>query len=54
MYDNLLAGVPTDLCRANATIYGLVAFLYTRDLARSMRVTEQLESGMVGLNRGLV
>jgi succinate-semialdehyde dehydrogenase / glutarate-semialdehyde dehydrogenase len=40
--------------RANATIYGLVAFLYTRDLARGMRVSEQLESGMVGLNRGLV
>jgi succinate-semialdehyde dehydrogenase/glutarate-semialdehyde dehydrogenase len=40
--------------RANATIYGLVAYLYTRDLARGMRVSEQLECGMVGLNRGLV
>ena len=40
--------------RANDTIYGLVAYLYTRDLARGMRVSEQLECGMVGLNRGLV
>jgi len=40
--------------RANDTIYGLVAYLYTRDLARGMRVSEQLESGMIGLNRGLV
>jgi len=40
--------------RANATIYGLVAYLYTRDLARGLRVSEQLECGMVGLNRGLV
>jgi succinate-semialdehyde dehydrogenase / glutarate-semialdehyde dehydrogenase len=40
--------------RANDTIYGLVAYLYTRDLARGMRISEQLECGMVGLNRGLV
>jgi succinate-semialdehyde dehydrogenase/glutarate-semialdehyde dehydrogenase len=40
--------------RANDTIYGLVAYLYTRDLTRGMRVSEQLECGMVGLNRGLV
>ncbi len=40
--------------RANDTIYGLVAYLYTRDLARGMRVSEQLECGMIGLNRGLV
>ncbi|MEX0751914.1 MAG: NAD-dependent succinate-semialdehyde dehydrogenase [Xanthobacteraceae bacterium] len=40
--------------RANDTIYGLVAYLYTRDLARGMRVSEKLEFGMVGLNRGLV
>jgi succinate-semialdehyde dehydrogenase/glutarate-semialdehyde dehydrogenase len=40
--------------RANDTIYGLVAYLYTRDLARGMRLSEQLECGMVGLNRGLV
>jgi succinate-semialdehyde dehydrogenase / glutarate-semialdehyde dehydrogenase len=40
--------------QANATEYGLVAYVYTRDLARGLRVSEALESGMVGLNRGLV
>src|SRR5262245_30716893 len=40
--------------RANATEYGLVSYIYTRDLARGLRVAEALESGMVGLNRGLV
>jgi succinate-semialdehyde dehydrogenase/glutarate-semialdehyde dehydrogenase len=39
---------------ANDTEYGLVAYVYTRDLARGLRVSEVLESGMVGLNRGLV
>jgi succinate-semialdehyde dehydrogenase / glutarate-semialdehyde dehydrogenase len=42
------------IARANATEYGLVSYLYTRDLARGLRVSEQLESGMIGLNRGLV
>jgi succinate-semialdehyde dehydrogenase/glutarate-semialdehyde dehydrogenase len=40
--------------RANDTIYGLVAYLYTKDLGRGMRVSEQLDFGMIGLNRGLV
>jgi succinate-semialdehyde dehydrogenase/glutarate-semialdehyde dehydrogenase len=40
--------------RANDTEYGLVAYLYTKDLSRGMRVSEQLEFGMIGLNRGLV
>lgn len=40
--------------RANDTEYGLVAYLYTRDLARGLRVSEKLEFGMIGLNRGLV
>ncbi len=40
--------------RANDTEYGLVAYLYTRDLGRGLRVSEQLDFGMVGLNRGLV
>jgi len=40
--------------RANDTEYGLVAYLYTRDLSRGMRVSEKLEFGMIGLNRGLV
>jgi succinate-semialdehyde dehydrogenase / glutarate-semialdehyde dehydrogenase len=39
---------------ANDTEFGLVAYLYTGDLARGLRVSEALESGMVGLNRGLV
>lgn len=39
---------------ANDTDYGLVAYLYTADLARGLRVAEALEAGMVGLNRGLV
>ncbi len=39
---------------ANATEFGLVGYVYTGDLARGLRVSEALESGMVGLNRGLV
>ena len=39
---------------ANDTEYGLVSYVYTRDLARGLRVSEAMESGMVGLNRGLV
>ena len=40
--------------RANDTIYGLVAYLYTKDLGRGKRVSEKLDFGMIGLNRGLV
>src|SRR6187549_611410 len=40
--------------RANDTEYGLVAYLYTKDMSRGMRVSEQLDFGMIGLNRGLV
>jgi succinate-semialdehyde dehydrogenase / glutarate-semialdehyde dehydrogenase len=40
--------------RANDTEYGLVAYVYTRDLTRGMRVSERLDFGMIGLNRGLV
>ncbi|CAN5229269.1 NAD-dependent succinate-semialdehyde dehydrogenase [soil metagenome] len=39
---------------ANDTPYGLVSYLYTRDLARAVRVCERLETGMVGLNQGVV
>jgi succinate-semialdehyde dehydrogenase/glutarate-semialdehyde dehydrogenase len=39
---------------ANASEYGLVGYVYSRDLARALRVAERLESGMVGINRGLV
>jgi succinate-semialdehyde dehydrogenase/glutarate-semialdehyde dehydrogenase len=39
---------------ANDSEYGLVAYVYTRDLERGLRCSEALESGMVGLNRPLV
>ncbi len=39
---------------ANATEFGLVAYLFTRDIKRAFRVSEALEVGMLGLNRGLV
>jgi succinate-semialdehyde dehydrogenase/glutarate-semialdehyde dehydrogenase len=42
------------IARANDTEYGLVAYLYTRDMARGMRLAERLDFGMIGLNRGLV
>lgn len=42
------------LARANATVYGLVAYIYTQDLSRALRVAERLETGMIGLNRGRV
>ncbi|RZK93746.1 MAG: aldehyde dehydrogenase family protein, partial [Rhodococcus sp. (in: high G+C Gram-positive bacteria)] len=40
--------------RANDTPYGLVAYVYTESLKRGIRVCEALESGMVGLNQGVV
>jgi succinate-semialdehyde dehydrogenase/glutarate-semialdehyde dehydrogenase len=42
------------LSAANRTEYGLVAYVYTRDLDRAIRVCEGIESGMVGLNQGVV
>jgi succinate-semialdehyde dehydrogenase/glutarate-semialdehyde dehydrogenase len=42
------------IAMANDTEYGLAAYLYTRDLARSWRVSEALEYGIVGLNTGLI
>ncbi len=39
---------------ANATEFGLVAFVHTRDLAKALSVAERIESGMVGINRGIV
>ena len=39
---------------ANDTEFGLVAYLYTRDLKRALRVSERIETGMVGVNQGLV
>jgi succinate-semialdehyde dehydrogenase/glutarate-semialdehyde dehydrogenase len=42
------------IARANDTEYGLVSYLYSTDLRRSLRVAEALEAGMVGINRGVV
>lgn len=39
---------------ANDTEYGLAAYLYSRDLKRAMRVGKRLETGMLGINRGLM
>lgn len=48
------AGEQEVIERANATPFGLSAYLYTRDLSRAFRVTSQLESGMVGINEGII
>nr|WP_221375167.1 NAD-dependent succinate-semialdehyde dehydrogenase [Actinoplanes polyasparticus] len=42
------------VARANDTEYGLVAYVFTRDLSRAVRVSEALEAGMVGVNQGIV
>jgi succinate-semialdehyde dehydrogenase/glutarate-semialdehyde dehydrogenase len=42
------------IAAANGTEFGLVAYVFTRDVKRALRVSEALEVGMVGLNRGLV
>jgi len=42
------------IAAANNTEYGLVAYVYTSNLKRALRVVERLETGMVGLNQGMV
>jgi succinate-semialdehyde dehydrogenase / glutarate-semialdehyde dehydrogenase len=42
------------IAAANRTEYGLVAYVFTSDLKRALRVVERLETGMVGLNQGMV
>ncbi|NNM47807.1 NAD-dependent succinate-semialdehyde dehydrogenase [Knoellia koreensis] len=42
------------LARANGTPMGLAGYVYSRDLARAIRLGESLEAGMVGINRGIV
>jgi succinate-semialdehyde dehydrogenase/glutarate-semialdehyde dehydrogenase len=42
------------IAAANDTEYGLVAYAFTRDLGRALRVAEGLETGMVGINQGIV
>ncbi len=38
----------------NATEFGLAAYCYTQDLGRAWHMSEQLEYGMVGINKGLI
>jgi succinate-semialdehyde dehydrogenase/glutarate-semialdehyde dehydrogenase len=42
------------IAAANDTEYGLVAYAYTTNLNRALKVVESLETGMVGLNQGMV
>ncbi len=42
------------IARANDTEYGLVAYAFTNDLSRTIRISERLEFGMVGINQGIV
>jgi succinate-semialdehyde dehydrogenase / glutarate-semialdehyde dehydrogenase len=42
------------IAAANDTEYGLVAYVFTRDIKRALRVCEGLETGMIGLNQGMV
>lgn len=42
------------IAAANRTEYGLVAYVYTQDVKRAFRVIDALETGMIGLNQGLV
>jgi succinate-semialdehyde dehydrogenase/glutarate-semialdehyde dehydrogenase len=39
---------------ANNTEYGLVGYVYTKDLARGQRMIERLQTGMMGLNLGVI
>jgi succinate-semialdehyde dehydrogenase/glutarate-semialdehyde dehydrogenase len=52
-----IAGFDTEeegVAAANDTEYGLAAFIYTKSLDRALRVAENIESGMVGVNRGVI
>jgi len=48
------AGEEEAIAAANDTEFGLVAYLYTADLKRALRVCERIETGMVGVNQGVV
>lgn len=52
-----IAGFDTEeegIAAANDTEYGLAAYVYTKSLDRALRVAEGIESGMVGINRGVI
>ena len=42
------------IAKANGTPYGLISYIFTRNLAKGLNVAERIESGMIGLNRGVV
>jgi succinate-semialdehyde dehydrogenase/glutarate-semialdehyde dehydrogenase len=42
------------IAKANNTPYGLISYIFTRDLAKGLGVAESIDSGMIGLNRGIV
>jgi succinate-semialdehyde dehydrogenase / glutarate-semialdehyde dehydrogenase len=42
------------IAKANNTPYGLISYIFTRDLAKGLGVAERIDSGMIGLNRGVV
>jgi len=48
------SGEDEAIAAANNTQYGLVAYVFTTDLKRALRVCERLETGMIGLNQGMV
>ena len=59
IFGPVLSIVPFDdeddaVALANSTEYGLAAYVYTRDLARGQRMMESLETGMLGLNAGVI
>jgi succinate-semialdehyde dehydrogenase/glutarate-semialdehyde dehydrogenase len=41
------------IAKANDTEFGLISYLYTRDLSKGLRLSERLDAGMIGLNRGV-
>jgi succinate-semialdehyde dehydrogenase/glutarate-semialdehyde dehydrogenase len=52
-----IAGFDTEeegIAAANDTEFGLASYIFTRDLDRALRVADALESGMVGINRGVI
>jgi succinate-semialdehyde dehydrogenase/glutarate-semialdehyde dehydrogenase len=49
-----VSDIEDSLALFNGVEHGLVSYLYTGDVGRGMRLANVLESGMVGLNRGLV
>lgn len=53
----VISGFDSDddaIAAANDTEYGLAAYLYTQDIDRALRVASAIESGMVGINRGII